>query len=157
LGKAKETLHGRKVGCLVADGTDGKLVASLRASTAKMKADFALVAPKVGGAVTTDGQLLPADFQLAGGSSVLFDTVFVALSAEAATELSNEAAAVAWVHDAFAHCKIIGATNEAQPLLDAAGVVLDQGVMVGRNANMFVAAAAKGRIWEREPKVRTIY
>jgi catalase len=157
LGKAKETLQGRKVGCLVADGTDGKLVTSLRSSTAKMKADFALVAPKVGGAVTADGQVPPADFQLAGGSSVLFDTVFVALSAEAAKELSHEAAAVAWVHDAFAHCKIIGATLEAKPLLDAAGVVPDEGVIIGRNADMFVAAAAKGRIWEREPKVRTIY
>ena len=157
LGKAKETLQGRKVGCLVADGSDGKLVASLRSASTKMKADFVLVAPKVGGAVTADGQLLPGDFQLAGGSSVLFDTVFVALSAEAAKELSNEAAAVAWVHDAFAHCKIIGATSEAQPLLDAAGVVPDEGVILGRNANTFVAAAAKGRIWEREPKVRTIY
>ena len=157
LGKAKETLQGRKVGCLVADGTDGKLVAALRSSTAKMRADFALVAPKVGGAVTAEGQLLPADFQLAGGSSVLFDTVFVALSAEAAKELSNEAAGVAWVHDAFVHCKIIGATSEAQPLLDAAGVVPDEGVILGRNANTFVAAAAKGRIWEREPKVRAIY
>jgi catalase len=157
LGKAKETLQGRKVGCFVADGTDGKLIASLRSSTAKMMADFAIVAPKVGGAVAADGQLLSADFQLAGGSSVLFDTVFVALSAEAAEELSREAAAVTWVHDAFAHCKIIGATNEAQPLLDAAGVVPDEGVIVGRNVNMFVAAAAKGRIWEREPKVRTIY
>ena len=157
LGKAKKTLQGRKIGCLVADGTDGRLVASLRSAAAKMKADFAIVAPKVGGAVTADGQLLPADFQLAGGSSVLFDTAFVALSAEGSQQLSTEAAAVGWVHDAFSHCKVIGATKEAQPLLDAAGVVSDEGVIVGTNSNTFLTAAAKGRIWEREPKVRTIY
>jgi catalase len=52
---------------------------------------------------------------------------------------------------------VIGATKEADTLLDAAGVVTDEGVIVGSNANTFVAAAAKGRIWEREPKVRTIY
>ena len=121
LSKAKETLQGRKIGCLVADGTDGKLVAALRSAASKAKADFAVVAPKVGGALTVDGQLLPADFQLAGGSSVLFDTVFVALSAKAASKLAGEAAAVAWVHDAFSHCKVIGSTTEAQPLLDAAG------------------------------------
>ncbi|WP_158749220.1 catalase [Acidobacterium sp. S8] len=157
LAKAKDTLQGRKIGCLVSDGTDGKLVASLKAAAAKVKAEFAIVAPKVGGAATNDGQLLPADFQLAGGSSVLFDTVFIALSTEGAAQLSTEAAAVAWVHDAFAHCKVIGATKEAKALLDAAGVVPDIGVVVGSNANTFVAAAAKGRIWEREPKVRTIY
>ena len=157
LGKAKKTLEGRKIGCLIADGTDGKLVASLKSAAAKMKVDFAVVAPKVGGAVTADGQLLPADLQLVGGSSVLFDTVFVALSAEGSEQLSTEAAAVGWVHDAFSHCKVIGATKEAQPLLDAAGVASDEGVIVGTNSNTFLTAAAKGRIWEREPKVRTIY
>ena len=157
LGKAKKTLEGRKIGCLIADGTDGKLVASLKSAAAKMKVDFAVVAPKVGGAVTADGQLLPADLQLVGGSSVLFDTVFVALSAEGSEQLSTEAAAIGWVHDAFSHCKVIGATKEAQPLLDAAGVASDEGVIVGTNSNTFLTAAAKGRIWEREPKVRTIY
>jgi catalase len=157
LTKAKETLQGRKIGCLVADGTDGELIASLKSSVTKAKADFAVVAPKVGGAEAAGGQLIPADFQLAGGASVLFDAVFVALSAEGAAQLSTEAAAVAWVHDAFSHCKVIGAANETKPLLDAAGVVSDQGVIIGTKVNLFIDAAAKGRVWEREPKVRTIY
>ena len=157
LAKAKDTLQGRKIGCLVSDGTDGRLVTSLKSAAARLKADFAVVAPKVGGAVTSDSQLLPADFQLAGGSSVLFDSVFVALSTEGSTQLSTEVAAVAWVYEAFAHCKVIGATKEAKALLDAAGVVSDKGIVVGSNANAFVAVAAKGRIWEREPKVRTVY
>jgi catalase len=157
LGKARDTLEGRKIGCLVADGTDGKLVASLKSAASKAKADFAVVAPKVGGVRTADGQVLPADFQLAGGSSVLFDAVFIALSTEGASQLANEAAAVAWVHDGFAHCKVIGATIEAKPLLDLAGVLPDEGVIGGTNVNTFIAAAAKGRIWGREPKVRTIF
>jgi catalase len=157
LGKAKDTLQGRKIGCLVADGTDGNLVASLKSAAGKANADFAIVAPKVGGAVTANGVLLPADFQLAGGASVLFDAVFVALSLEGSQQLCIEAAAVAWVHDAFAHCKVIGATKDTESLLDAAGVVADAGVIVGSTANAFISAAAKGRIWEREPKVRTIY
>lgn len=157
LGKAKKTLQGRKIGCLVADGSDAKLVAALKAGATKLKADFAVVAPKVGGALTSDGQFLPADFQLAGGSSVLFDAVFVALSEKGAVQLSSEAAAVAWVHDAFAHCKVIGATNEAKPLLESAGVIPDEGVVVGGNPDGFATTAAKGRIWDREPKVKTIY
>ena len=157
LGKAKPTLEGRKVGCLVADGSDAKLVESLKAATKKMKADFAIVAPKVGGAAAADGSLIEADFQLAGGPSVLFDTVFVAISEKGAEMLSNEAAAVAWVHDAFAHCKVIGATEDAQPLLNKAGVISDEGVVLGAEPGAFLTRASNGRIWDREPKVKTTY
>jgi catalase len=72
--------------------------------------------------------------------------------------LLKKAAAVAWVHDAFAHCKVIGAMAEAQPLLDAAGVSPDEGVLIGeKNAEAFLARAAKGRVWSREPKIKTVY
>ena len=87
----------------------------------------------------------------------MFDTVFVALSEKGAEMLLKEAAAVAWVHDAFAHCKVIGATKGAQALLDAAGVVADGGVLIGSDPKDCLAAAAKGRFWAREPNVRTIY
>jgi catalase len=157
LGKAKPTFEGRKVGCLVADGTDARLVLSLKTAARKQNADFAIVAPKVGGAVCADGTLIEADFQLAGGASVLFDAVFVALSDEGAAMLQTEAAAVGWVHDAYAHCKVIGATAEAQPLLDAAGVVPDSGILTDPKPAAYFTAAASGRVWEREPTVRTVY
>ena len=157
LAKSKKTLAGRKVGCLIAEGTDGRQVNELKAATEKLNADFAVVAPKVGGAMGLDGKLIEGDFQLAGGSSVLFDAVFVAVSEEGAKMLGKEAAAVAWVHDAFAHCKVIGATSSAQPLLDAAGVIVDGGILIDTNAKDFLAKAAEGRVWEREPKVRTVH
>ena len=154
---SKKTLAGRKVGCLIADGTDARQVNELKAATERLNADFAVVAPKVGGAMSLDGKLIEGDFQLAGGSSVLFDAVFVAVSEEGVKILLKEAAAVAWVHDAFAHCKVIGATDSAQPLLDAAGVIEDGGILIDTNAKDFLAKAAEGRVWEREPKVRTVY
>jgi len=157
LGKAKNSLEGRKVGCLVADGTDAGVVRALKAAAKKSNADFAVVAPKVGGAAGGDGSVIEANMQLAGGPSVLFDAVFVALTNEGAKKLEKEAAAVAWVHDAYAHCKVIGATEGALALLNAAGVVADEGVLVGAKADAFVETAAKGRVWEREPKVRTTY
>ncbi len=157
LAKAKSTLKGRVVGCLVADGTDSDTVNALKKATLKLGADFKIIAPKVGGAVAANGKLLEADFQLAGGSSVLFDTVFVAISKDGGKLLSKEAAAVAWVHDAFAHLKVIGANSDAKPLLNAAGVVVDKGVKVGSDVGAFLATASKGRIWDREPSVRTVF
>jgi catalase len=157
LAKAKKTFEGRKVGCLIADGTDGKLVRSLKAMAKEFKADLAVVSPKIGGAEDAGGKLIEADFQLAGGSSVLFDAVFVALSEQGTTKLLKEAAAVAWVHDAFAHCKVIGATDASNKLLRAAGVVVDDGVVVGSDANAFFEVAAGGRVWSRETSVRTTF
>jgi catalase len=118
------------------------------------------VAPKIGGAKAKDGTVIPADFQLAGGPSVLFDCIFLALSDEGTASLLNEAAAVAFVHDGFAHLKVIGATNEAQPLLDKAGVIADEGVLIvnrGSTTGSFLERAARGRIWKREPSLRTVY
>ena len=103
------------------------------------------------------GSVLEADFQLAGGPSVLFDTVYVVLSDAGGSLLSKEAAAVVWVHDAFSHLKVIGSTASAQPLLDAAGVVSDAGILIGAKADASPTTATGGRIWEREVSIRTIY
>jgi catalase len=145
------------VGCLVADGSDAKAVMALQQAVIAAGATMKIVAPKIGGAVASDKTLIEADFQLAGGPSVLFDTVYVSLSKAGATLLSTEAAAVAWVHDAFAHLKVIGATASSAPLLDAAGVVADAGVVVSNKVDAYLSKAAQGRIWDREPSVRTIY
>ena len=155
--KMKPGLATKIVGCLVADGTDAAMVLALEAALGKQGAHLKIVAPKIGGAIAADGQVLEADFQLAGGPSVLFDAVFVALSEAGAKMLATEAAAVGWVHDAFQHLKVMGATTESQALLDAAGVVPDAGVLMGGEASAFLATAAKGRIYDREPSVRTIY
>ena len=157
IGKAKHTLKGRKVGCLVADGTDASVVTALKSAAMTEGADFAVIAPKVGGAKAADGSMIMGDFQLAGGSSVLFDTVFLALSEEGGMMLSKESAAVAFVADAFAHLKVIGATAGAKKLMDKAGVQADAGVVSGGDAKAFLQTAAGGRIWAREPEVRTIY
>jgi catalase len=138
--------EGRKIGCLIADGTDGKVVAPLTAAVCREKADFAIVAPKVGGAKDATSKLIEANFQLAGGSSVLFDAVFLALSSDSAAMLSQYAAALAWVLDACAHCKIIGATEGGAKLLQAAGVLPDEGVV--SHTQKFIDAGAKGRVVE---------
>ncbi len=156
LHKAKATLKGRKVGCLVADGADLATVRELKSAAKRMGADFAVIAPTITGAVAEDGTMIEADFQLAGGSSVLFDTVFLALSEVAAAKLTNESAAVDFVSNAFAHLKVIGATSGAAPLLKRAGVTTDAGVVHG-TVDQYLTTAAAGRVWDREPQVRTVY
>jgi catalase len=159
LAKAKPTLKGRVVGCLVADGTDPKLVTAMETAVVAAGAKMKVIAPKVGGAKGLDGGLIRADFQLAGGPSVLFDAVVLALSKEGAATVAKEAAAVAFVHDAFAHLKVIGHTAEAQVLMHKAGVISDEGIVAigAKGSKPFLDVAARGRIWDREPKIRKVF
>ena len=160
LANGPPTLVGRLVGILVTDGASSKLVGALIAGVKAVGASVKIVAPRLGGVKLDDGSALIGDFQLAGAPSVLFDTVAVVASADGCAALLGEACAVAWVHDAFAHLKVIAHTAEAQPLLDAAGVMPDEGVVAlakPGDAETYFASAAEGRIWAREPLVRTVY
>ena len=68
-----------------------------------------LVAPKVGGATTSDGKLVPAKQKIDGGPSVLYDAVAVLRRRTPRwTRMANNAAAKDFVSDAYAHCKFIG-------------------------------------------------
>ena len=156
--KAPKTIEGRKVGVLVTDGTDAALLASLRTAVEKAGAQVQVVAPKIGGAVLKGGKRIAADHALAGGPSVLFDAVVVLPSADGAAMLEKEAAAVDWVRDAFGHLKVIGVVAAARRLLDRAGISPDAGVVAidsGKGVNGFVTAAKGGRIWDREPTLRS--
>lgn len=151
--KMKQTLEGRAVGVLIADGTDASQLKALVASISKAKGKAVLVAPKIGGAKLSDGSIRKADGQLAGSPSQIFDAVAIILSEEGCATLLKEAAAVQWVMDAFGHLKAIGASESARPLLDKAGVQPDDGV-VGLD-RAFVEAASR-RFYDRERKLRTL-
>lgn len=145
-------LKGRIIGCLVSDGADGELIADLDERITAAGAKMMLVARRIGGVSLADKSSLTADFQLAGGPSVLFDAVVLALSDEGAATMCDEAAAITFIHDAFSHCKVIGHVPQARPLLKKAGVVADGGVveLPKQSAKAFITAASNGRIWDRE-------
>ncbi len=158
IGKAPATLAGRKIGVLITDGFDATLLATLRRSAKAEQATLAVIAPKVGGATDSQGALVEADFPLSAAPSVFFDATVILASEKAATALATQAAAVDWVSNAFAHLKVLGHTSGAQPLLDRAGVKPDAGIVALSNAKAiatFIATAKKGRIWDREPSLRS--
>ncbi|MCW1926389.1 catalase [Luteolibacter arcticus] len=159
IGKDPHTLKGRKAGILITDGADAGQLAALQAAFKKEKAAVELIAPKIGGATTSDGTLVEPHHSLSGGPSVFFDTVVILASEAAMGDLVREAAAVNWVRDAFGHLKVIGYSPEAVPLLEAAGVELDDGTIALDGAKAikgYVTTAKGGRRWEREPSLRSI-
>jgi catalase len=150
---------GRKVGVLVSPGCDAGLLKKLQAAIEKEGAVMEVVAPKVGGVAAKDGSLVPAKHMIDGGRSVLFDAVVLLLSEEGAERLAQEAAARDFVADAFSHCKFIGFTAEAGPLLAKAGVApdADEGLIAldaAKGIGQFLESCRRLRLWARETAVK---
>ncbi len=117
-----------------------------------------MIAPKIAGATLSDGTTVAAKHKIDGGPSVLFDAVAVVVSAEGAALLSLDAAAKDFITDAFAHCKFIGMTAEAEPIFVKAGIGddLDEACLpLGKagDAKSFIQACRALRHWPRELKV----
>ena len=145
------TLKGRKIGILFAEGSDKAKIEAVRKAVEDEGGTVFTIAPKVGGIKLKGGQM-KADGQLAGSPSVLFDAVALVLTKEAATLLSKDGAAVAFVMDAFGHLKAIAHDDGAEPLLDRAGIARDEGV-IGLGD---MVEAAKQRYWSREAGIRQL-
>jgi catalase len=72
--------EGRKLGILVTDGLDAKLLKGLIAAITKENAVFEIIAPKVGGVTADDGSWVQAHHMIDGGPSVLFDAIVLLTS-----------------------------------------------------------------------------
>ncbi len=155
LGKMKNTLQGRSIGILVADGSDGAQIKALKKAVVAAGAAVKIIALQIGAVRLSDGAILDVDGQLAGTPSVLFDAVAVVLSEAAARRLSGESAAIDFVRDAFGHLKAIVVDGGGRVLLTNAGVSADAGVIESGDTTAFISAA-KTRQWLRESKVRTL-
>lgn len=151
--------EGRKLGILVTDGVDAKLLKGLVQAITKAKAVAEIIAPKVGGVTASDGKFVEAHHMIDGGPSVLFDAVALLTSSEGIDDLVREATARDFVADAFQHCKFIGYHESAKPLLDKAGIdgALDEGIVAlpgEKGVSGFVEELGKLRVWGREPSVK---
>lgn len=158
LKRGPNAFAGRKLGVLVTDGADAALFDALSKAVAEADAVLEVVAPKIAGAVLSDGALIPAKQKIDGGPSVLFDAVAILASAEGAALLAKDGAARDFLHDAFGHCKFIGYSAEAELLFERVGLAeqRDEGCLAltnAKDAKAFVAALGPLRYWPREMTV----
>ena len=156
IGKYPSSLKGRCIGILVSDGAERAHVKKLQTKIEEAGASVKIIAPKIGGVTLKDGTNLPADGQLAGSPSVLFDAIALVLSEQGCKDLLHDGAAVDFVKDAFGHLKAIGFEPAAKPLLKKAGVVEDAGVVLIADAMPDFIHAAATRQWDREKLVRPV-
>ncbi|MGB5812679.1 MAG: catalase, partial [Polyangiales bacterium] len=147
--------EGRRLGVLVSDGLDSKILDELEKAVHRAKATIALIAPRIGGVEATDGSSYEADELIDGGPSVLYDAVAIVVSKDGAESLKNEAAARDFVADAHAHNKFVGYVGAAATLFGAAGLdedTLDDGYvrLEGKSSiKRFIDSCGALRFWKR--------
>jgi len=152
--RMKNTLEGRAIGILIADGSNNESINAMKSALDKAGASVKLVAQKRG-VTLKDGSYVTADGQLAGTPSIVFDGVVSILPMAEAEKLAQEAAAVDWFRDAFGHLKAIAACKGTHKILEAAGIKPDAGVVAPEQVQAFIKLA-KTRQWQREPTLRTL-
>lgn len=150
-----KTFAGRKMGILATDGVDADLFIALIAALQAEKANYEVVAPKIGGITLSDGTKVAAQQKIDGGPSVLYDAVAILASKEGTKVLASNPAAKDFLTDAFTHCKFIGYSAEACTLFKKAGLAddVDKGcIKLGskNDANAFVKTCGALRFWQRE-------
>lgn len=154
-----ERFEGRKLGILLTDGFDGTLLKALQKGLLAEKAAFEIISPVVGGAEAADGTMVEGDQMIDGGPSVLYDAVVLLTSDSGMLDLLKESTARDFVADAFAHCKFIGYSASALPLLEKAGIAdsIDNGVILlteAKDVAPFIAELGRLRVWAREANVK---
>jgi catalase len=157
LANGPKSFAGRKMGLLLTDGASADLFKGLTKALDAEGGLWEVVAPKIGGVTLDDGTKVAAKQKIDGGPSVLYDAVAVLPSAQGAAMLAKDATAKDFVADAFAHCKFIGHTADANNLFDAAGVKdRDDGFVPlakSKDAKTFVTQCRELRFWARELEV----
>jgi catalase len=149
-----KSFAGRKIGILVTVGADAAVLTALQEAAAEEQATVEFVAPTIGLLRASDGSTIEPEQKVDGGPSVLYDAVVIAPSEQGAVALADNPAARDFVSDAYAHCKFIGYSPSAGPLLSAAGVdkALDDGFVPMSNggAAVFVEKCREVRYWQRQ-------
>jgi catalase len=152
------SFEGRRVGVMVTDGVNLALLDTLKKEIKIQGATMEVIAPVIGGAVSSDGRPISVKHKIGGGPSVLYDAVAILPSEEGTQMLLRNAAATEFIADAFVHCKFIAWVRAALPLFEKAGIAeaMDEACieLTGRKSVMrFLSACKRVRHWEREKVV----
>jgi catalase len=157
----RDSIAGRKVAILVADGIDAASVTALGEALAAAKAVPEVLATYDGTVRTTDGLALPVTRAITTVASVLYDAVVVADGADAAVTLRADGYAVHFIAEAYKHGKPLAFFGTGTALRDAAhlpegdpaadaGVVTGPGGPAGEQVvQAFVVALGTGRFFDR--------
>jgi catalase len=118
----KNSVKGRKVAILAADGVDAAQVTAMQAALRKAGAVPELIGPHLGPLPGANSTALQPDKSLLTVASVMYDAVYVPGGAQSVAALQGSGDALHFVNEAFKHCKAIAASGEGVDLLLASDI-----------------------------------
>lgn len=165
-----ESIKGRKIALLAADGVDETQVEYIKKKLDTDGATLDIISKNLGMLRTKNSKELAVDKTFSTTASVLYDAVMVTGGTESVKILLQQGDAIKFINESYRHCKTIAALSSGLRLLEASSIqevaFSDKkepsemlGVITcGDTENletfyqMFKKAAAQFRHWEREEK-----
>jgi catalase len=156
-------IRSRSVAILVADGVDGKSLATVKAALHAAGAMVHLIAPRLGPVKPASGDPFDATGTLENSAPVLFDGLVLPDGAGCVKTLGGHVEVIDFIANQFRHGKTLLAIGASQALLERAGASPslasgepDPGILIAaaakaeRTAADFIAALGRHRHPERE-------
>ena len=109
-----DSFKGRVMGAMLTDGFDGALLAALEKSLAKAGGLIKIIAPRVGGVLCSKNNLHEVHEKIGSAPSVLFDAIAILPGQDS---LATTPSALAFLTEAYQHCKYIGWSEGASTLV----------------------------------------
>ena len=116
----KDSIVGRYVAVLVADGFESDRFFALQHNLAAGGATVKIISTRLGEVTCKQGHRFHIDYSLLTAGSVMFDAVYVPGGQSSVEELCKNANAVLFVKEAYKHAKAIAASDEGGMLITRA-------------------------------------
>jgi len=156
----KNTIKGRKIGFIMANGADAGIINDLKTELEGKNATVELIAPSLAPLRTNDGSTLISKHSLTSTASVCFDALYIAGGEDAVKELlipENKHLVLHFINEAYKHCKAIYFDEGTELLYKNSNVGAraheDPAIVTWEDKNgaeKFIKAIAKHRVWELE-------
>lgn len=147
----KDTIKGRKVAILAADGVNAEHVTALKAALKEGGAMGDVIARFAGTIKGSDGKEIPVDRAAPNAPSVVYDAVFIP-GGQGVAALTQFGPAIHFINEAYTHGKAIAAVAEGSDLLQKSSVGrnADEGIVTGSDLKdvlqKFIEAVARHRV-----------
>jgi catalase len=166
----KDTIKGRKIAILAAEGIDATSLMQVKEAIEKEGAQTEIVSKFLGSLNGSGRKAVMVDKSHVTTASIMYDAVFVPGGKDGVAMMKKQGDAIHFINEAFKHCKAVAAYGEGVDLLSEAhlvdielsqankkkDLVTDKGVVTSRNGSLqeftqeFIKAIAMHRHWERE-------
>ncbi len=146
----KNSIKGRKIAILVAEGVASSEVEAFKKAITAEGATVKIIGPHLGAVKGADGSSVQVDRTFATSSSVMFDAIYIPGGAQSSAMLVKQGDVREFIDEAYKHAKTIAATGEGVEVLAASQVGQMLGIKVGAASGQFAKGVLTGSAAEAQ-------